>query len=200
VLTSERPFQVVLDGIYAGISQPDTGALFAKLAAKLPPMRSFTALVRQAQGSAGLFRFWHLDDDHVPGPGPAGPPGGGGRLVRLIAGNPVTMGQMDPGTCPRPASYAPVTILIPWNCRAAGKTQGGLRHRRQRRSRPTPMPPPPRSPSGWTPKCSGLPAPRDRQAGQPHPPEPRAQARQPVRTPRRPVDHPNPGLVTNRSS
>ena len=33
VLTSERPFQVVLDGIYDGISQPDIGALFATLAA-----------------------------------------------------------------------------------------------------------------------------------------------------------------------
>ena len=31
--TSERPFQVVLDGIYTGISQPDIGALFATLAA-----------------------------------------------------------------------------------------------------------------------------------------------------------------------
>ena len=64
VLTSERPFQVVLDGIYAGISQPDIGALFAKLAASTS-YEEFTALVRQAQGSAGLFRFWHLDDDHV---------------------------------------------------------------------------------------------------------------------------------------
>jgi hypothetical protein len=33
VLTSERPFQAVLDGIYTGISQPDIAALFAKLAA-----------------------------------------------------------------------------------------------------------------------------------------------------------------------
>ena len=33
VLTSERPFQVVLDGIYDGIGQPDIGALFATLAA-----------------------------------------------------------------------------------------------------------------------------------------------------------------------
>lgn len=33
VLTSERPFQVVLDGIYDGISQPDIAALFATLAA-----------------------------------------------------------------------------------------------------------------------------------------------------------------------
>ena len=29
VLTCEQPFQVVLDGIYTGISQPDLGALFA---------------------------------------------------------------------------------------------------------------------------------------------------------------------------
>jgi quercetin dioxygenase-like cupin family protein len=33
VLTSHRPFEVVLDGIYGGISQPDIGALFAGLAA-----------------------------------------------------------------------------------------------------------------------------------------------------------------------
>ncbi|HEV3289895.1 MAG TPA: hypothetical protein VG123_12950, partial [Streptosporangiaceae bacterium] len=64
VLTSERPFQVVLDGIYAGISQPDIGALFAKLAA-CTSYEEFTALVRHAQGSAGLMRFLHLDDDHV---------------------------------------------------------------------------------------------------------------------------------------
>ena len=60
--TSDRPLQVVLDGIYAGISQPDIGALFARLAACAPD-EEFTALVRQAQGSVGLFRFLHLDDD-----------------------------------------------------------------------------------------------------------------------------------------
>ena len=60
VLTSERPFQVVLDGIYTGISQPDIGALFAKLAASTS-YEEFSALVRQAQGSAGLIRFLQLD-------------------------------------------------------------------------------------------------------------------------------------------
>jgi hypothetical protein len=64
VLTSERPFQVVLDGIFGGISQPDIGALFATLAASTS-YEEFAALVRHAQGSAGLMRFWHLDDDHV---------------------------------------------------------------------------------------------------------------------------------------
>jgi hypothetical protein len=110
VLTSERPFQVVLDGIYTGISQPDIGALFAKLAA-CTSYEEFTALVRQAQGSAGLFRFWHLDDDHVLALDPQARHQAGRRLVRLIAGNPVTMGQMT-RHLPAAGAYAPVTILI----------------------------------------------------------------------------------------
>jgi hypothetical protein len=46
LLTSERPSQVVLDGIYTGISQPDIGALFAKLAASTS-YEEFSDLVRQ---------------------------------------------------------------------------------------------------------------------------------------------------------
>jgi hypothetical protein len=110
VFTSGRPFQVVLDGIYAGISQPDIGTLFAKLAASTS-YEEFTALVRQTQGSAGLFRFWHLDDDHVLALDPQADHQAGRRLVRLIAGNPVTMGQMT-RHLPAAGSYAPVTILI----------------------------------------------------------------------------------------
>ena len=110
VLTSERPFQVVLDGIYTGISQPDLAALFAKLAASTS-YEEFTGLVRAAQGSAGLLRFWHLDDDHVLALDPQARDQAGRRLVRLIAGNPVTMGQMT-RHLPAAGAYAPVTILI----------------------------------------------------------------------------------------
>jgi hypothetical protein len=110
VLTSERPFQVVLDGIYTGISQPDLAALFGKLAASTS-YEEFSNLVRQAQGSAGLIRFWHLDDDHVLALDPQARHQAGRRLVRLIAGNPVTMGQMT-RHLPAAGSYAPVTILI----------------------------------------------------------------------------------------
>ena len=92
VLTSDRPFQVVLDGIYGGISQPDIGALFARLAA-CTSYEEFSVLVRQAQGSAGLFRFWYLDDDHVLALDPQARDQAGRRMVRLIAGNPVTMGR-----------------------------------------------------------------------------------------------------------
>ena len=110
VLTSERPFQVVLDGIYDGISQPDIGALFATLAASTS-YEEFAALVRHAQGSAGLMRFLHLDDDHVLALDPQARDQAGRRLVRLIAGNPVTMEQMTRHV-PDAGSYAPVTILL----------------------------------------------------------------------------------------
>ncbi len=110
IFTSERPFQVVLDGIFGGISQPDIGALFAKLAAS-SSYEEFTALVRQAQGSAGLMRFLHLDLDTVLALDPQARDQAGRRLVRLIAGNPVTMGQMT-RHLPAAGSYAPVTILI----------------------------------------------------------------------------------------
>ena len=55
-------------------------------------------------------RFWHLDDDHVLALDPQADQAGR-RLVRLIAGNPVTMGQMT-RHLPAAGSYAPVTILI----------------------------------------------------------------------------------------
>jgi hypothetical protein len=110
VLTSERPFRVVLDGIYDGISQPDIGALFAALAASASN-EEFVALVSHAQGSAGLMRFLHLDLDTVLALDPQASDQAGRRLVRLIAGNPVTMGQMT-RHLPAAASYAPVTILI----------------------------------------------------------------------------------------
>ena len=109
VLISERPFHVVLDGIYGGISQPDIGVLFARLAA-CTSYEEFSALVGQAQGTAGLMRFLQLDDDRVLALDPQADQAGR-RLVRLIAGNPVTMGQMTRHLADA-GSYAPVTILI----------------------------------------------------------------------------------------
>ena len=151
VLTSERPFQVVLDGIYGGISQPDIGALFATLAASTS-YEEFTALVGHAQGSAGLMRFLHLDDDHVLALDPQARDQAGRRLVRLIAGNPVTMGQMT-RHLPAAGSYAPVTILI--QELAGGGTQVAYDTVASAIA-PYGTPPPPRSPSGWTPKSSRL--------------------------------------------
>jgi len=109
VLISERPFPDVLDGIFAGISQPDIGALFAKLAASTS-YEQFSSLVQQAQGSAGLMQFLELELDTALALDPQAHQDGR-RLVRLIAGNPVTMGQMTRHV-PDAGSYAPVTILI----------------------------------------------------------------------------------------
>ena len=110
VFESERPFSSVLDGVFGGISQPDIGLLFSKLAASTS-YQEFSSLVAQAQGSAGLMRFMQLDLDHALTIDPQAPVWSGRRLVRLIAGNPVTMGQMTRHVADA-GSYAPVTILI----------------------------------------------------------------------------------------
>jgi hypothetical protein len=109
-LSSERPFQTVLDGIFGGISRPDIGQLFRQLAASTSN-EQLSSLVQQAQGSAGLMRFLQLDHDEVLTLDPQAPDWNGRRPVRLIAGNAVTMGQMTRRVADA-GSYAPVTILI----------------------------------------------------------------------------------------
>ncbi len=110
VFDTDRPFGRVLDGILSGISQPDIAQLFSKLAAS-STYQEFSSLVEQAQGSAGLMRFLQLDLDGALSLDPEAEDWTGRRLVRLIAGNPVTMGEMTRHV-PDAGSYAPVTILI----------------------------------------------------------------------------------------
>lgn len=110
VFTSERPFAEIMDGIYGGISQPDIRSLFRELAASTS-YEQFTSLVRQAQGSAGLMCFLELELDSALAFDPQAQRSAGRGLVRVIAGNPVTMGEMTRHV-PDAGSYAPVTILI----------------------------------------------------------------------------------------
>jgi hypothetical protein len=110
VFDSERPFAEVLGAIFSGISQPDIEVLFGKLAASTS-YEQFSSLVGQAQGSAGLIRFLELDLDQALTLDPQAEDRAGRRLVRLIAGNPVTMGEMTRHVADA-GSYAPVTILI----------------------------------------------------------------------------------------
>jgi hypothetical protein len=110
VFTTERPFSDVINGIYQGISQPDILALFGELA-RSTSYAEFSALVRQAQGSVGLMRFLELDLDGALALDPEAGDKGKLRLVRLIAGNPVTMGEMTKHVADA-GSYAPVTLLI----------------------------------------------------------------------------------------
>jgi hypothetical protein len=110
VIDSDRPFSDVLDGIFDGISRPDIEDLFSKLQASTS-YEQFSSLVRQAQGSAGLMLFLQLDLDGALTLDPRATAWGGRRLVRLIAGNPVTMGEMTRHVADA-GSYAPVTILV----------------------------------------------------------------------------------------
>jgi uncharacterized protein (DUF302 family) len=110
VFETDRPIASVLDGIFSGISQPDIAELFSKLAAS-STFQEFSSLVDQAQGSAGLMVFLQLDLDQALTLDPQAPDWTGRRLVRLIAGNPVTMGQMTRHVSDA-GSYAPVTILV----------------------------------------------------------------------------------------
>ena len=109
-IESDRPFESVMDGIFDGISRPDIRSLFSDLEASTS-YEQFSALVRQAQGSAGLMQFWLLHLDVALRLDPHAPDQARRRLVRLIAGNPVTMGEMTRHVADA-GSYAPVTILI----------------------------------------------------------------------------------------
>jgi hypothetical protein len=110
IIESERPFASVLDGIFGGISRPDIGSLFSDLEASTS-YEQFSSLVQQAQGSSGLMRFWQLHLDTALTLDPHAGHQARRRLVRLIAGNPVTMGEMTRHVADA-GSYAPVTILI----------------------------------------------------------------------------------------
>jgi hypothetical protein len=110
IINSDRPFSSVLDGIFGGISRPDIAQLFSELGASTS-YEQFSSLVREAQGSAGLMLFLQLDLDAALAHDPRAGAQAGRRLVRLIAGNPVTMGQMTRHV-PDAGSYAPVTILV----------------------------------------------------------------------------------------
>jgi uncharacterized protein (DUF302 family) len=108
VIVGDRPFQDVMDAIYTGISRPDIQDLFGHLEASMS-YQQFSSLAARAQGSAGLIRFLELELDNALARDPQAE--NKGRLTRLIAGNPVTMGEMT-RTLPDAGSYAPVTILI----------------------------------------------------------------------------------------
>jgi hypothetical protein len=53
VFDSERPFASVLDGIFGGISQPDIGQLFSKLAASTSYQRCRPVALSAIHGPPG---------------------------------------------------------------------------------------------------------------------------------------------------
>ena len=110
IIESEQLFTSVMDGIFDRISRPDITSLFNDLEASTS-YEQFSSLVQHAQGSAGLMQFWQLHLDSALTLDPQARHQARPRLVRLIAGNPVTMGEMTRHIADA-GSYAPVTILI----------------------------------------------------------------------------------------
>jgi hypothetical protein len=107
---SEQRFASVVGGIFGGVSRLDTGALVSGLAAR-DSCEQVSFVVQQAQGSAGLLRFLQPGLDPVLTLDPQAPDRAGRRMVGLIAGNPLTMGQLTRHVADA-SSSAPVTILI----------------------------------------------------------------------------------------
>ncbi len=106
-VTSSKSFEEVVRAIDAGIGHPEMHAFLKNISAAV----SFAELentVRDAVGPSDLMEFARFDlgevlrKDH----GSSTP-----RILRLVAGNPVTMKKMAEHV-PDAGSYAPVTILI----------------------------------------------------------------------------------------
>ncbi len=105
---STRGFDDVVAAIYSGLGRPDNFAALVQRWATAEDAEAFDAAVAEAAGSAGLIEFLSLD----LGQALAKHPGFQHyRLLRIIAGNPVTMASMTT-TIADAGSYAPVTILV----------------------------------------------------------------------------------------
>jgi hypothetical protein len=107
-VTSTQPFDDVVAAVYAGLGRvPDFGqAVRDWYTAR--DRDEFDAAVEPMAGSTGLLEFISLDLGAVLA---IRDPARSSRLLRIIAGNPVTMSKMT-ATMRDAGSYAPVTILI----------------------------------------------------------------------------------------
>ncbi|MGH3639988.1 MAG: hypothetical protein ACRDUX_13280 [Mycobacterium sp.] len=107
-VTTERPFDDVVAAVYAGLGRvPEFGGLIEKWSAARDPAE-FEAIAAEVAGSSGLIEFLSLD---LGAALTIRDPDRGRRLLRIIAGNPVTMSKMT-ATVADAGSYAPVTILV----------------------------------------------------------------------------------------
>jgi len=104
---SDRSFDDVLAAVHGGLGTPDFGALERRLEA-IDDWIAYQAVVADQAGSSGLMVFLALDLGSVV---QRDPDAFAYRVVRVIAGNPVTMESMV-RTSPAAGAFAPVTILI----------------------------------------------------------------------------------------
>ena len=112
-MTTVRPFDDVVAAVYAGLGRvPNFREAVSWYSARARD--EFDAMPEPIAGSSGLLEFVSLDLGAVL---TIRDPDRTRRLLRIIAGNPVTMSKMT-ATVPDAGSYAPVTILSPNDPRA----------------------------------------------------------------------------------
>jgi uncharacterized protein (DUF302 family) len=107
-VSTERPFDDVVAAVYAGLGRvPDFRGLVERWSTARDA-EEFEAIVGAVSGSSGLIEFLSLD---LGAALTIRDPARSRRLLRIIAGNPVTMSKMA-ATVIDAGSYAPITILI----------------------------------------------------------------------------------------
>jgi uncharacterized protein (DUF302 family) len=105
---SERPFDDVVAAIYSGLGMVEHFDGLVRRWSAATSRDQFDALIEPVAGSSGLIEFLALDLGAVLS---IRDPDRSRRILRIIAGNPVTMSKMT-ATAPDAGSYAPVTILV----------------------------------------------------------------------------------------
>jgi uncharacterized protein (DUF302 family) len=105
---SDRPFDDVVAAVYAGLGRTDDFAGLNRQSLAARDRDEFDAVIEPIAGSSGLIEFLSLD---LGGVLAIRDPDRSRRMLRIIAGNPVTMSKMT-ATVPDAGSYAPVTILV----------------------------------------------------------------------------------------
>jgi uncharacterized protein (DUF302 family) len=105
---SDRPFDDVVAAVYAGLGRVEDFGALDRRSNRARDRTEFDAVIEPVAGSSGLIEFLSLD---LGGVLAIRDPARSRRMLRIIAGNPVTMSKMT-ATVPDTGSYAPVTILV----------------------------------------------------------------------------------------
>lgn len=105
---STRSFDDVVDAIYAGLGRVDDLDTLLRHWYSSRTREEFDSITAAVSGSSGLIEFFTIDLGAVL---TIRVPSEHHRLLRIIAGNPVTTSKMT-ATVPDAGSYAPVTILV----------------------------------------------------------------------------------------
>jgi len=106
-VTSSKPFEDVVSAVDVRLGHPNMSA-FLKNITDAGTVAELERTVQQAVGPSDLMEFARFDLGEVLSKDHGS---GAPRILRLVAGNPLTMKKMAEHV-PDTGSYAPVTILI----------------------------------------------------------------------------------------